>query len=80
MTPDTDEAPGTAEARRGSQVPPRSFDVERGPGEVPSPRPPERSAQPNGTTPMTRALRSNEFWLVLTYFGLLVLVAKGLSS
>jgi hypothetical protein len=29
---------------------------------------------------MTRALRSNEFWLVLTYFGLLVLVAKGLSS
>jgi len=29
---------------------------------------------------MTRALRSNELWLVLTYFGLLVLVAKGLSS
>jgi len=29
---------------------------------------------------MTRALRSNELWLAVTYFGLLLLVAKGLSS
>lgn len=29
---------------------------------------------------MTRALTNHQLWLVLTYFGLLVLVAKGLSS
>lgn len=29
---------------------------------------------------MTRALRSHQLWLTLTYFGLLLLVAKGLSS
>ncbi len=29
---------------------------------------------------MTRALTSHQLWLTVTYFGLLVLVAKGLSS
>ncbi len=29
---------------------------------------------------MTRALRSHQLWLTVTYFGLLVLMAKGLSS
>ena len=29
---------------------------------------------------MTRALRSHQLWLTVTYFGLLVLMANGLSS
>lgn len=29
---------------------------------------------------MTRALRSHQLWLTVAYFGLLVLMAKGLSS
>lgn len=29
---------------------------------------------------MTRALRSQEFWLTLTYLGLLLLMAKGFAS
>lgn len=29
---------------------------------------------------MTHALRSHQLWLTVTYFGLLVLMAKGLSS
>lgn len=29
---------------------------------------------------MTRALRSHQLWLTLTYFGLLVLAARGIAS
>jgi len=31
-------------------------------------------------TPVTRALRSQELWLTLTYLGLLLLMAKGFAS
>ena len=30
--------------------------------------------------PVTRALRSQELWLTLTYLGLLLLMAKGFAS
>ncbi len=29
---------------------------------------------------LTRALRSHQLWLTLTYFGLLVLMARGIAS
>jgi len=31
-------------------------------------------------TPLTRALRSHQLWLTITYLGLLVLMARGIAS
>ena len=30
--------------------------------------------------PLTRALKSHQLWLTLTYFGLLLLVARGIAT
>lgn len=79
MTQNTDEGAGTGKIPPGSQVPPLSFDVQRDRAQARVPAPPQ-SASTYGTHAMTRALRSHQLWLTVTYFGLLVLMAKGLSS
>jgi len=40
---------------------------------------PERTA-PGKDNPLTRALRSHQLWLTLTYFALLILMARGLAG
>jgi len=40
---------------------------------------PEPPQDPEGKN-LTRALRSHQLWLTLTYFGLLVLMARGIAS
>jgi hypothetical protein len=38
-----------------------------------------RADDPKGK-PLTRVMRSHQLWLTLTYFGLLVLMARGIAS
>jgi len=42
-------------------------------------RMPDQKPDQKGT-PLTRALRSHQLWLTITYFGLLVLIARGLAG
>lgn len=60
--------PPTAPSAFGSQVPQPDFDRKR------------REPRFRKETPLTRALRSQELWLTLTYLGLLLLMAKGFAS
>lgn len=63
----------------GAQVPQRDFDRKRRAtllaGSPLSPRPDLQK-----DAPLTRALRSQELWLTLTYLALLMLMAKGFAS
>jgi lipoprotein-anchoring transpeptidase ErfK/SrfK len=41
---------------------------------------PESIERRREDTPLTRALRSHQLWLTLTYFALLILMARGLAG
>ena len=69
---DTDSRSGTTEDPRGSQVPTRAFEEKDGRRLI--------SPQDSKGKPLTRVMRSHQLWLTLTYFGLLVLMARGISS
>jgi len=40
----------------------------------------EESSGERKGTPLTRALRSHQLWLTITYLGILVLMARGIAS
>lgn len=78
MTIDTASSSGTGKAARGSQVLSPAFEEKNGPS--------TRAQTPNlgpenqeGST-LTRALRSHQLWLTVTYLGLLGLMARGFAS
>jgi hypothetical protein len=76
------------EVRAGSQALHFPSDEQEGGGAgtvraIPfTPEPPEPQKRENDQKglPLTRALRSHQLWLTITYFGLLVLIARGLAG
>lgn len=89
VTPDTEtaaiavELPARAQVsgigceKRKTRRSPRSG---RTPSPCPGPEKPESIERRREDTPLTRALRSHQLWLTLTYFALLILMARGLAG
>ena len=81
VTIDTAIDSRTPEDRRGPQVLTRAFEEKSGRRRKHA-RPFDsmtRADDPKGK-PLTRVMRSHQLWLTLTYFGLLVLMARGIAS
>ena len=72
MTIDTAIRSGITEDPAGSQVPTRVIEEKGG-------RRPIRPMIRKGKA-LTRALRSHQLWLTITYVGLLILMARGIAS
>jgi hypothetical protein len=69
VIPRTAFSPETSIHQTGPQVHGRLFDETQDP-----------SGHPREETILTRALRSHQLWLTLTYLGLLVLMGRGLAG
>ena len=72
VTIDTAISFGTTEDSRGSKVPTRAFEENDGRRSI--------DAFLRKGKALTRALRSHQLWLTITYLGLLVLMARGIAS
>jgi hypothetical protein len=79
--------PGTCEWASSPGAPDRreertttSVRLPAGPDDRPEDRSQRRHSDRRKANPLTRALRSHQLWLTITYLGLLVLMARGIAS